>query len=43
MKKIIIEQKLTDNEVETYCEKHNKNLIMVTYKDNATTLLVADK
>lgn len=43
MEKIIIEQKLTDTEVEKYCKNNNKNLIMVTYKDNTTTLLVMDK
>jgi len=43
MEKIIIEQKLTDNEVKKYCKNNNKNLIMVTYKDNVTTLLVMDK
>jgi hypothetical protein len=36
MKKIIIPQKLSDEEIEKFCELHNINLIMVGY-DQATS------
>ena len=40
MKDIKINQKLTDEEIERYCENNNYTLIMTSFKGNETTLKV---
>lgn len=40
MKQIKIEQLLTENEVQQYCNKNGYTLIMVSHADNITTLTV---
>ena len=37
---IKINQRLTDEEIERYCENNNYTLIMASFRDNETTLKV---
>jgi hypothetical protein len=41
-KTVIVNQKLTDNEIQKYCDKNNLNLIMVSHVDGKTKLLVSE-
>lgn len=43
MKNIIFQKKLSDSEINRYCENNNKNLIMVLYIKDTTKLLVVNK